>query len=349
MSEKLFKSIDFGCENFEFKLSSNFDSDGVVVIRGVWSMAECITFADEIIMDFHKLGTGIDKDNLLATWIKPNIPLETKTGLLKTIVGNFKTSWKIRSDQKVRKIFETLYSKSRGKKVTEFIVSGDALNFNLVGETGPFHGKRRDWAHIDQTHKDLDCIQGQAVLTNTTACLVASPRSHLVFDKIIDTLGIAEENNFHKFTDAEIKIIKKIMQEELDQPITNLWQQPILAEAGSFIVWNSKTIHSARLQTKSQLPTKLEPHHGRRIVIYVSYRPKEDFTKEEIERRIDAYENNKVTTHWASQICELRPGNPKFHDKKNEEMEKLLDNPILVYDKIGKPVLTDEQRKLIGL
>ena len=52
----------------------------------------------------------------------------------------------------------------------------------------PTFDTKGDWANIDQTD-DLDnpykCIQGQMVLSNTSAGFKASPKSHLLFKEFL--------------------------------------------------------------------------------------------------------------------------------------------------------------------
>ena len=327
----MYKSISFHDEDFTNKLIQEFKSDGLVVINSVFSDEEADQLFNNIIDDFMKLCTEIDKNNIKDTWKPENIPQETKSGLFQTLIGNLHASWTVRLHSNVRKMFETLYSEFRQSSQTDFIVSGDGINLKS-GQVGPY--KARDWPHLDQTYGDIyKCVQGQAVLTNSSACFVTSPKSHLLFDRIIEALGINNTSNWLKFDDKQIKIVKQIVAKEL-------WQIPIMSTKGSFIVWSSTLIHSARFQPKYE--------DNWRCIVYVCMRPRIEFTEQELNARADAFTNNKVTNHWSQKIFTSRPGNPQFHKTKNEHMEMLMDNPTIVYNILGKPHLTQDQLRMVG-
>jgi hypothetical protein len=159
----------------------------------------------------------------------------------------------------------------------------------------------KDWAHLDQTicgdsgtsefqgtiYGNLfRSIQGQVVLSESDACFVATPGSHLYFEEIMDISLIKKPSpgegcysqtnatNWKKFDEVEIRKIKEehLQNENVDHEayaefeegteqfeIQNLrrqlrterslklnWQIPIRAPPGALILWTSTTIHSAR-------------------------------------------------------------------------------------------------------
>jgi hypothetical protein len=340
----MYPSISFTDPIFSKKLIKAFRSDGLAVVTDVLTKAECNKYMDRIIRGFVKLGTGIDKDDLESTWTTYNLPPQTRPGLFQALVSNFPAVWSIRSHSNIQTIFKTLYDDLRGEEQDEFVVSGDGINIK-PGFIGPFDNGR-DWPHLDQTIPNdiFKCIQGQAVLTNTSASFVASPGSHLVFDKILKKLGVDSKTNWLKFTPDQIDQVRPIVLKEGGQ-----WQVPILAPAGSFIVWASTTIHSAKLQNKETRPNTKDKYYGWRGVIYVSYRPKSEFSQAQISKRIGAFELNRTTNHWSTHWFGKRPGNRYLYlEKRHPEIESMLDNPLVVYEKVGIPNLTQEQNNLIG-
>lgn len=343
----MYPSVSFTDPKFAKKIIRKFKSDGVVVITDVFTKSTCDKYMNRIINNFVKLDTGIDKDDISNTWIPYNLPPQTRPGLFQALVSNFPAVWSIRSHPNVRSIFEILYSDLRGEQITDFIVSSDGINIK-PGCIGPYTKPSSvDWPHLDQTIPNdiYKCIQGQAVLTNTSASFVASPGSHLVFDRILKKLKIDSKSNWLKFTPDNIDVVKKMVLKAGGQ-----WQIPILAPAGSFIIWSSTTIHSARLQSKCIMPTTKDIYRGWRGVVYVSYRPKSEFTNAQLLKRISAYELNRSTNHWATHLFSKKPGGRYLYvNPRHPNIEAMLDDPELVYEKIGMINLNDVQNSLIGL
>jgi hypothetical protein len=340
----MYPSISIHDTDFPIKLVDEFKKNGLVVIDHVFTDLECDQLMDGITNSFVQLGTGIDLRNLEKTWKEENLPYMTRSGLFQCLMSNLKEVWDIRSHQNVEKIFETTYSGLRGNPMKDFIVSGDGIN--VKPNIGPIQtGQSKDWAHLDQTIRNniYKCVQGQAVLTNTTASFVASPKSHLVFEKVLDTLKVDsnDTSNWVKFAPNQIAVVKKIVLDHGGQ-----WQVPILCQKGSFIIWSSTLIHSARLQTKIETPSLTDKYLGWRGVVYVCYRPKEEFTNPEIFKRQDAYKKNRVTNHWGTKTFALKPGfwrnyiGVDYH----ANIVSLCKNPQLM----NIPALTEKQKKLLG-
>lgn len=344
----MYPSISINDPNFKNKLIQNFTANGIVVVNDVFSDNECTTYMDSILGDFVKLGTGIDltdTNTIKKTWTDYKLPPQTRPGLFQSTMSNCGAVWTIRSHDNVKLIFETLYSHTKKKEVKDFIVSGDGINVR-PGFVGPYH-KPGDWAHLDQTLKGniYKCIQGQAVLTNTTASFVASPKSHLVFEEIMEKLECDDKSNWLKFNDKQIEIVKKLITDKGGQ-----YQIPILSKRGSFIVWASSVVHAAKLQNNCENPLPNDKYNGWRGVIYVCYRPKDEFTKAEIQKRIKVFEENRALNHWSTKMFSKKPGSRfLYSDKRHDLIELMIADPKLVYSKIGKPVLTDTQKQLIGL
>jgi hypothetical protein len=342
----MYPSISINDPDFKTKLINNFKTDGLVVINDVLSDQECLDSMNGILNDFQLLGTGIDINNVKKTWIDHNLPPQTRPGLFQALMSNCDKVWKLRSNDNVRKIFEILYSNFRDKEVNDFIVSGDGINVR-PGTIGTYY-KGDDWAHLDQTIRGniYKCIQGQMVLTNTTACFVASPKSHLIFEKILDKLNCNTNTNWLKFSENDIEIVKQMILDSGGK-----YQIPILAKRGSFVVWASTVVHAAKLQDKAEHPgVGINKYDGWRGVVYICYRPKEEFTQAEIKKRIKAYEENRVVNHWSVKLFGKKPGSRfMYMTKKHDEIEKMINKPELVYEKIGIPILSDKQKKLIGI
>ena len=335
-------------KEFETTLLKLYKAYGVVVITNVFTPEYCLEAMDSIVSDICSLNSHMNMENLKETWNRDYLPPQTRPGLFQSLCSNFSKVWEIRSNEKVKFLFSSLYSGLREKKIKHFIVSSDGINIK-PGFQDPV-GKVKDWAHLDQGKGNVfSCIQGQAVLTTTTASFVATPKSHLYFDKILELAGVTEGklNDFVKFKPAQVKLIKEFLEKEKEIP----YQIPIEAPKGSFIVWSSALIHSARLQTCLEHPTLEDKWNGWRGIVYVCYRPRREFTDKEIALSKKRVPDNRVTPHWSIGMFPVRPGGRWSDTQKpySEEMEVLLKNPKLVYEKIKKVELTKEQKELAGL
>jgi hypothetical protein len=329
----MYSSISINDENFKKKLMKTYYENGFAVINDVFTNEECDNWIDSILDNFEKLGTGFDKNDVENTWNIYNLPPQTRDGLFQSLVTNFKEIYEIRFHENVKFIFKTIYSELRGKKINKFICSQDGINMRPNIETSK---NSKDWSHCDQTIRNdiYKCVQGQAVLTNTTACFVCSPKSHLIFDDILDELKIPEDDtsNWLKFKDEQKDIIKKMVIDSGGE-----WQIPILSKKGSFIIWSSTLIHAARLQTKKEPKSKKDKYLGWRCVIYVCYRPLSEFTKREIEKREEYFDENRTTNHWGKLFGKTPGGRYLYLKKRHPNIEDMIKNPKLVYDKIDKP------------
>lgn len=340
----MYPSISYNDKDFVGKLVDEFKKNGIVVINDIMTDNECDQYVDNIIDDFCKLDSGVDKQDIKNTWLDKNLPPQTRPGLFQALMGNLSSVWKIRTNEKINNIFKLLYSNLRGRQIDDFIVSGDGINVK-PGFVGPYHKETEQWAHFDQTSNDdiYKCIQGQMVLTNTSASFVGSPCSHLSYLQLLNKYNKVSTTNWWKFNDKDMKEIKNIITKNGGK-----WQIPILSKKGSFIIWSSTTVHSAKIQNKPEYPTENDKYFGWRCIVYVSYRPREEFNTKDLQRRIQAYETNRVTNHWSTKIFPKVPN--YFTNNMNDKTQIIKDmvsNPMLVYDKLGKPDLTDDQLKLI--
>ncbi len=334
--------------DFTTKLVQIFRDEGYVVIQDVFKFDECQTLTDDIVKYFEQLGTGINRQKIKQTWTDYNLPPQTRPGLFQCLVANSPAVWQIRSDPRLRQIFTLIYSNLRQSPINDFIVSGDGINIRPNGLDEVT--SNLDWAHLDQTDRDdiYKCVQGQVVLSTTTAGFRVSPKSHLVFEKILDACGVSynDASQWLKFTEQQVPIVKKIVTES-----GGTWQIPIIAPKGSVILWSSSCIHSAKLADTNEHPTPTDKYLGWRSVVYVCYRPRQDLSQYEIDTRIRAYNDNLVTNHWGTKIFQKRVGGRMCRPEQHHPtIISMLKNPLQVYQIPNlKPQLTLEQQQLLGL
>lgn len=344
-----YPSIDIEDKEFETKLVGNYKRDGLAVITGVFTSSDCIQLIDSMLEYIEKLNTGVKRDEIKKTWLDFNLPPQTRPGLFQALLSNMPAVWTIRGHEKVRKIFTTLYSSLRNKTVTDLMVSGDAINLRPNGIDSPFV-QGMDWAHLDQTTRNdtFKCIQGQAVLSNTTAGFRASPGSHQIYQEILDLCGHlpTDTSQWCKLRQEHYPAVREL----IESLPGGKFQIPILAPRGSFIVWSSTTLHSAKLTDRVEIPTPEDPYNGWRAVIYVSMQPKTEWNDAQRMIRLRAFEENRTTNHCGWNLFEKKPGGAHLYKSSRHPMiEAMLRDPTLVYKQTkSKPILTAAQQVLIG-
>jgi hypothetical protein len=321
------------CNDFT-KVASLLKEYGVCVIPDVFSSSECDSLMNDILLNTEVLSGNQVDHNQPEQWTGDNLPPQIRYGMYHNLLNNLKPAWEIRRDPRMKSIFKPVYSELRGTDVDEFVCSMDGINIqpNIARKsTG-----EKDWPHCDQTERSdiFKCVQGQVVLTNTTASFRATPKSHKHFVDIMKIAGVPDDSrNFMKFTDEQLDAI----QENIVLPNNISWQVPIKANKGSVILWLSTTVHSGMSSEIKETPTKEDPFIGWRGVVYVCYRPKSEFNEDELKVLEDCLENNHGTNHWSTKVFSSKPRPADLYARKqviSPTMEKLVANPQLVYEQI---------------
>jgi len=217
----------------------------------------------------------------------------------------------------------------------------------------PFHSPARDWAHTDQTIRGepFRCVQGQVVLTNTSACFRCSPRSHLLADQLLDVAGKSTEDrsNWCLFRKGQCATVQGLVEGAGGQ-----YQIPVRVPKGTLLLWLSTTVHSAQLQLKGAPVDPADRWSEWRGVVYVCYRPREDVDVRHCMRLQTCHRENRVSNHWGEVVFPTsRPGSRRGGGPaaKDAAISRYLENPSLVYTdhpELRQP-LTDEVRALLGM
>lgn len=286
---------------------------GVVVIDNYFPKE----YADKVFNDTKKwlidLDIGLTNDE--STWIDENTPLGPKYGLYQSIISHCPMFWDLR--EKFYDIYKHILN------TDDLITSIDGASF-YPGSQRPKNNN--DWAHIDQTiDSEFRCIQGQFVSTDTTGSLVATIGSHLKHPEVLKLSDIKDkESNWHKFNNKEVKLLKAMFGK--------VYQQPIYATAGSVILWDSRTIHSAKFPDKGD--------NTWRGAFYCSMLEEEDANVKIIQ---EAAIKGRTTNHWGSHIFDIKL---LYNKKKNDKVMDLLNNSerLSYVDK-----MTPLQKQICGL
>jgi hypothetical protein len=333
-------TVPYGSGQWREKLIKIFTENGVAVVTGIYSERECSLTMESVVSAFEALGTGIDRDKP-DTWEAYYTPAQTRAGMYQTLMSHLPEVWNARMNPKIRDIFASLYSSLRGKNITDFVTSIDGINIFPNGskrkapQVKPGELNLKDWPHLDQTDPSdiFKCVQGQLVLTNTTASFVCSPGSHHLLPNILELWGKSGvKDQWLKLNQGDprflqtVNLIKK----------TATWQVPIIVPKGSFIVWSSALIHSGKLPDKVEIMTPFDHWLGWRGVFYISYRPRCEFTNVQYEKIIRYILENRTMNHWNEKVFSKVPGG--FYSTKIDRhpmIDAYHKNPTLVYEKLG--------------
>lgn len=333
-------------------LFNELSENGYVVIHNFYSKEKCDEIMSQILNSFIKLNTNINPQDIKNTWIPENLPPQTRPGLFQGIMCNLPCNWEARLDERLIKIFQVLYSKFRGKNIDDLIVSNDGINFRPNG-LKPY-ANDNDWAHLDITLRNsmFECIQGQIVLANTSASFRCSPKSHKIYENILDKCGIDinDKSNWCKFDRKNHELLNDIKTSI--ENIGGQYQIPIIEPAGSVILWLSSLVHSGKLADREEESDMMDLWKGWRGIFYICYRPREDFKKSELKKREKVVRENRATNHWGNKMfpkCTTSPYmNKNFYCPI---IQKYIDEPSLYYDDTGlKPPFTNEIfKKVVGI
>lgn len=315
------------------ELSKKLKEYGVVVIDNFYNKQRCDQAMDQIITSIEKIGSGVDRIDIKGTWKAENLPPQTRAGMFQGILCNHPVIWKMRNDKELHHVWHEVYQRLNPahKKSSALLPSVDGINIKPNGKA-PYHRQNNDWAHMDQTIRDATykCVQGQVVLTNTTASFVCSPKSHLVYEDILDLLGKKEDDktNWAKISRSGKEAEAKALVEQ----VGGEWQIPVQTGAGSVILWLSSCVHSAKHADKKEPEDPNDIWKGWRGVFYICYRPQKEFTKAQLDRRQKNIEENRVMNHWQTgtfpkNVNGRYGGDSKYH----VEIRKLINDPDLFY------------------
>lgn len=299
------------------EIIAKLDKYGVVILSEVFGADESDNYVNRTFNWLTEYIPLLTRDP--QTWQSQNLPSGPRRGMMQSIISHCPVAWELR--EHLYPLFTTLYD------TPDLITSIDGGTF-----FPPVQIKTNDWPHIDQTksEKDLFCIQGQVVLTQTTASFVCTPQSHLQHDRIIEQFNINRKNQWYKFKDDDINIIQSWFPQ---------WQIPIIAPKGSIILWRSTTIHSARYVENPTIYHPLNSWDGWRCVYYICLRPKLYFTKKNLTTVRQAVNEGRTTNHWATKLF---PKKQQYDSNKHPLVLKLLNDPTI----IAPTTLTPIQQKI---
>lgn len=282
---------------------------GYVVIEDVITKEEANSLANDAIQWI--LDRYPDVTSEYKTWTPTNVPYIRANGVIQWGgLPHCPTAWR------VRELMLPYYVDYLG--TDDIITSLDGCTISPPRRVRPLS----DWAHLDGVEYDIDVLQGQMVLSDTNASFVCTSTSNKYHTEILNKyLPKDKPSGFLRFNDQQV--------EELKQMFGPNWQVPIIVPAGSIILWDSRTIHSSRLQPQEdRIDGFYNPDNidGWRVVFYCCYRRRSEHTRKSITNHIKATTNGFGTNHSGERKF---PKYGRFTKQYSESMLELLNYPEL--------------------
>lgn len=260
-----------------------------IMQNGMWNILEDVT---------KNFDTPIDR-RLPETWSEFYKLYPLHSMLLQHYgIGHHQEVWNIRQNEKVCEIFSTIWKEEKENMVTSF----DGISIHLpheVTKRGYYRGN--EWFHTDQSYQrnDLECVQGFVTafdVKDGDATLTFLSESHKYHGEVANKFNLTNKSNWHQLNDAELDYYKDKGCEK----------ECITAPAGSIILWDSRLIHAG----KEALKDRIAPNF--RFVVYVCQLPSSLLSDKERRRKIKAFEERRVTSHWPHKV-RLFPKTPRTY------------------------------------
>lgn len=265
---------------------------GCAIVPSVLSQRECDAMVDEMWRFLEhitsEMSTPIKREDE-ASW-KTFYELSPSHSMLLQHwqVGHAQFVWDLRQNPKLVGVFSAIWD----TKADDLLVSFDGAAFHLPSEvTNRGHYRGNNWLHTDQsfTNSKFSCVQswvtgldvrpGDATLT----FLEGSNNLHGEFAK---TLAVKSSDNWYKLNTEQMAWFTEKGCNQVD----------VVCPPGSLVLWDSRTIHAG----KEALRHRAAPNF--RCVVYLCYTPRKWMTDAHKKKKIDAFENLRMTTHWPHKI-----------------------------------------------
>lgn len=339
------------------------DRDGYVILPNALSEETC----EGLYAGFWNFMEGLNPELNRAdrsTWKKDNLPLNTN-GLIQSYNVGFQ-QFTVDAHMLLKPVFEELYGTH--KLWTSF----DGISFTKRGPRPQYKDvadwKNKCWTkssiHVDQTTPGFKSVQGGLAVTtqkedqHVFVCIPGSHKHHVKLLEIWETdakaLYVKQMEEYAKVLANLKQGEKKPMKPKLEKvkedwevmnpnQLTYLKAQGlemtrIPLERGSFVLWDSRTVHSSASYCASAPPDAM------RVQIFVCMRPvptDPNEVEKEMKIRQQAYETGRVSKHSADHIrlFDPKPRTRSIEDKKTHDKMKI---PASV-------VLTIKEQEVYGL
>lgn len=293
--------------------SLDLTTHGVTVVPNILTAQECYNAYSGIWQFYHQLSGGVIQAHDTSTWHHYYQYLPKHAMLQQHFhIGHCQAAWDVRQHPRVAGVYTGMYQ----CQPEDLIASFDGVSLHLPpeitgkgwykGDSGPATGTQpsiHDWLHVDQAYTDTGfrCVQSYVNLLDTQwddATTTVLLGSHLLHDEVRQRFGITDTSRF-------FKLAPDMIQYYLSRGCV---YHRITAPAGAMVAWDSRTVHcgSEPLQSRSRPTT--------RAVVYVCYMPRAYATEKQLQKKRDAFQNYRMTSHWPLETL-LFGHNPQTYGK----------------------------------
>ncbi len=309
-------------------LRTTLDNYGVAIIPKVIKKKECDNMIKGMWNYLETITANMTKPIKRAdstTW-KTYKELYPKHSMLLQhwSIGHAQFIWDLRTNPKVIEPFEKLWNENK----EDLLVSFDGASFHFPPEQTGYGWKpeNKSWLHSDQSYKrsGFECVQSWITAYDVEegdATLTVLEGSNKYHTECANRFESPASDDWYVLT-----------EEDLDWYIETKGCKKvnIKCPAGSMVFWDSRTIHCGTEPISTRANEKI------RCVAYMCYTPRNKSTPSYLQKKIDAFENLRTTSHW--------PHKPKLFAKTPHTYGKAL--PPVV--QISQPIIPDIGYRLIG-
>ncbi len=254
---------------------SELSEHGYTVVKSVLTDTKCSEYTNNI-WNFLKKGCdNIDKNDK-GTWKYKYWP-QNKYGNFVYYIGHEQFMWNIRSNPKILEIFKEIHNTDELKTSFEGI--------NMVKPAEVTKGwNRNQYLYINHpaNKSDFECIRGLLLLEDCDKGdhgLTVLDGSHKHYNSYITKNNVKRNSDYVKINDSSW-YTKRLCTTRVD----------ILGKKGDLILYNSKLASYMKSSNK-----KRKNKNRFHVSIKLSFRPMNEFTGNQLERRQEYYEKLEMT------------------------------------------------------
>ncbi|KAJ3127700.1 hypothetical protein HK098_005936 [Nowakowskiella sp. JEL0407] len=257
----------------------NLQKFGISVIPNLISPEECARLRTEVYKNIKEMSLNHVDFEDRSTWPAFHEIFRPSHSMLMQgySVGHIQPLWDIRQNDNVVNAFAKVWNSEPENMITSF----DGMSLFLPIPNLP---PSDSWLHVDQGigKREFQCIQGIVNLYDVKpgdATLNVLESSHQYHDEYLQRARVDHEFDFVSIEDVGFYEQKGCESFYVE------------ADAGSLILWDSRTVHQGAAPIK-------DGEDRFRIAIYVCMMPRDRATKEQLEERVEVFEEMYMTAHW---------------------------------------------------